>query len=315
MKVRGSGNLKRLMVLFMIAAVTFTMLLTQGCKGNQAKSQADDQVVAKVNGEPIYRKELVDELIKKFGDQVLNELIMKKLVMQEAKKEGITVSENEIDEYMKKLEKNMGGKETMEMRMKGAHISKEDMAKDIRSNLILKKLVLKTIDENDKEIFYETKIKNKAPYVELWMIVVPDKDLAKSIKEKLSLGEDFEKLAKKYSLLTYQGITNGYIGLVSRFDVEADRLVPKELAKYIFNAKVGDIIGPVLVERNHKKLYYILKITAIKKSYDDFKDEIEDVLASQKARDYLNNLREKADVEILLHKQESQGENETKESK
>ncbi len=300
-------NLRKAVICTLIPLIVLAIVLVGGCKSKDdtETSKTGTDIVAKVNGEPIYRQELVDELVKRYGNQVLNELIMKKLVEQEAKKQGITVTDDEINKYMSQMEKSMGGKESMDIKLKNANITRQDVVKDIRYNLLLKKLILKEIDENDKEIFYETKIKDKAPYVELWMIVVPTKELADVVKEKLQLGEDFAKMAKKYSLLTYQGIPNGYIGLINRYEVEADKLVPKQLARHIFNAKLNQVVGPILVERDKKKLYYIFKITQIKKTYEDFKEDIEDILASTKAQQYLNKLRERAEVENFLRNSQS----------
>ena len=61
-------------------------------------------VAALVNGQPISRLSVIRELEKQSGKQALDSLITKKLVEDEAGKKGITVSPNEVQDEIKKIE-------------------------------------------------------------------------------------------------------------------------------------------------------------------------------------------------------------------
>lgn len=61
-------------------------------------------VVAKVNGEVITRAEYTQELEKTAGKQVLEGLTTKKIIQQQAEEKNITVSEEEINAEIKKIE-------------------------------------------------------------------------------------------------------------------------------------------------------------------------------------------------------------------
>ncbi len=70
--------------------------------------EGDQTVLVTVNGDPIYQGEL-DEYWERLPpqlkleiskDQLLNEFVQERLLLQEAEKQGITVSEGEVDEYI-----------------------------------------------------------------------------------------------------------------------------------------------------------------------------------------------------------------------
>ena len=65
--------------------------------------------VAKVNGEAISRSEYTKELEKAAGKQVLDSLTTKKIIMQEAKKKNIVVSDKDVEAELKKIEAQLKG--------------------------------------------------------------------------------------------------------------------------------------------------------------------------------------------------------------
>lgn len=63
-------------------------------------------VVATINGQPISRLTLIREMEKSSGKQVLEGLIGKTLILQEAKRQNVLVGKEEIDQEMAKIEEN-----------------------------------------------------------------------------------------------------------------------------------------------------------------------------------------------------------------
>jgi parvulin-like peptidyl-prolyl isomerase len=64
-------------------------------------------VAATVNGKPISRIAVVQELERQSGKQTLDSVITKTLVQQEAEKKNITITDKQIDEEIKKIEDNL----------------------------------------------------------------------------------------------------------------------------------------------------------------------------------------------------------------
>ena len=60
-------------------------------------------VVATVNGVPVSRITLLKEMESQIGEQVLDSLITRQLILQEAKKQNIAVTDEEIDQEIEKL--------------------------------------------------------------------------------------------------------------------------------------------------------------------------------------------------------------------
>lgn len=298
-----------------ILSALLIALFLSSCAQNQPsmtekKEKEAKQVVAIVNGEEITKKELVDELIKRYGKATLNDLIKRKLIEQEARKEGVTVTPEEIKEAMNKLEKQIGGKETLNLQLQNRNVSRADLEEDIKYNLLLKKLVIKNmIDPSDLKIFYDTELKPNGPFAEIWMIVVTDKSRAEAIVKELKAGASFEKLSRQYSMAATSNLggtlPNGYIGIVGKKEVESgarlNNFIPPQLSKAIFTAKPGSIVGPIEIStQKGVTLYYIIKVEKIYKSFEDMKPIIEDILAARKANEYLSNLMRKAKIEVHL---------------
>ncbi len=69
-----------------------------GCK----KNEENGEVVAKVSDQVITKDQLYDAMVEQNGEQVLNSLISEKIIELEAKKQNIEVSDEEVEEKIKK---------------------------------------------------------------------------------------------------------------------------------------------------------------------------------------------------------------------
>lgn len=102
-------------------------------------------VVALVNGQPIFRSSLVRELERQSGQQVLDTLILKTVIMQEATKQKVSVAPTEVDEEIVKLEetfKNRGQDLASALAVQGMTQA------DLKEQMMLQKLVEKMVDQN-----------------------------------------------------------------------------------------------------------------------------------------------------------------------
>ena len=71
-------------------------------------------IAATVNGMPITNPELQMQLNNQFRTQTLDQLITKKIILDEATKNNALPTEKEIDEKVKELETQVGGTETLD---------------------------------------------------------------------------------------------------------------------------------------------------------------------------------------------------------
>lgn len=110
-------------------------------------------LVATVNGEPISRSALTQELERQAGKQVLNSLITKVLVLQEAKRQGVTISDAEITAELKKIEdtfSKQGQKLSDVMRAQG--VTTQSLRDQIKIQKLAEKIVGRGITVSDKEV-------------------------------------------------------------------------------------------------------------------------------------------------------------------
>lgn len=138
-------------------------------------------VAAVVNGQPISRIAVLQETEKQGGKQALSALIRNILVEQEAKKQNVTISEKQIDDQIKTVETNLskqGQKIDQLLAMEG--MTRADLRKVIRLDLLVTKMVEKGVKVTDKEI---------SAYIEQNKDIMPkdknESQLKKTVAERL----------------------------------------------------------------------------------------------------------------------------------
>ncbi len=122
-------------------------------------------IAAVVNGRPIYRPVVISELEKQGGKQTLDSLITQDLIVQEAARKNITVSQKEIDDQLKTIESNISGQGlTLDQALQQQGMTKNDLINQIKLQLMLQKLVGDNVTVTDKEIEdYIAANKNQLP--------------------------------------------------------------------------------------------------------------------------------------------------------
>lgn len=105
-----------------------------------------------VNGQPIFGWEYIGELHNRAGAQTLDSLITQKLLVQEAAKRGVTVSEEEVESRIADLESNLEGSGGLDQALSFSGMTRDDLKAQIRLNLMVEKLVDEEIEISDEEI-------------------------------------------------------------------------------------------------------------------------------------------------------------------
>ncbi|MDO8523119.1 MAG: SurA N-terminal domain-containing protein [bacterium] len=110
-------------------------------------------IAALVNGSPISRFEVLGQLEKTSGKSVLDSLITKKLIEDEAKKKGISVSTDEVKTEISKIEeqvKSQGG--TLDAALAQQGMTRADLETQIFVNGKIQKLLADKLNITDDEI-------------------------------------------------------------------------------------------------------------------------------------------------------------------
>lgn len=112
----------------------------------------DKILVATINGRPVFRYELNQRLTSTYGKEALENLIVEKLIKDEAKKRGVSVSAQDVEQEAKKLEKSLGEGVTLEDALKFQGVSLADFKKQLELRLQLNKIMEKEITISEEEV-------------------------------------------------------------------------------------------------------------------------------------------------------------------
>lgn len=201
-----------------LTAILVLCLLIAGC------SKGNGSVVAEVNGTKIYASDIENivnyekqkydplvagtpESMKRLTQAALEVLIQEALLLDEAKRTNVTVSNDDMDSELKA---NFGTANRRKVKdtLKEHEVNTDFWLRTQKNKLIIRELVKRevvdTIPVNDAEIkAYYNKNKKEFSHGKQYrarQILTDSFDRAKEIKKKLNEGANFEELAKKYSL-------------------------------------------------------------------------------------------------------------------
>lgn len=302
--------------LALLLVTVMTMGLFAGCGSDDASMGGED--VIKVNDTAL-TKNYVDARIQQvfqqnqlqsddaysgyYKSQILNGLVETELMVQEAKNQGIEVSNKDKDAYKEKLiDQSYGSKENFE-----AYLSEYDISDEMLDRMLEEKLYYDGLMENlkkdvsvDAEGYYNENVTqfNVADQVKASHILVKDEKTAKDIIKKLDDGKKFADLAKKYSEDTATKNEGGELGFFT-----ADKMVP-EFSSAAFALEPGQYTKePVQTAYGYHVILCEEKQAAHQQTYDEVKDELKESLANQEVQEkyyeLMNKLREKANIEYL----------------
>jgi len=109
-------------------------------------------IAALVNGQPITRLSVISALEKQSGKTTLDGLITKKIILQEAKKRKVTVTQSDIDAEIKKIETSLQTQGlTLDQALAYQGMTKSDLNNEIKIQVALNKMI-GTVAVTEKEI-------------------------------------------------------------------------------------------------------------------------------------------------------------------
>lgn len=234
-----------------------SLTLAAGVVGLAACSGGGDTVVKSKAGD-VSKEELYDAMKERVGDQVLQQLVVEKVLEKEYK-----VSDKELDAEMNKIKDQLGEQFEMQL-MQSGFSDEEDFREVLYLNLLQQKAATKDIEVTDDELqeYYD----QKEPDIEVRHIIVDDEKTAKEAKKKLDDGEDFADVAKEYS--TDGAAENGGdLGTLSREDPQMD----EDFKAAAFDLKEGEVSDPVKTQFG----WHLIEVTKKpeKEEFDKVKDE------------------------------------------
>jgi peptidyl-prolyl cis-trans isomerase C len=291
------------------------------------------EIVATVNGQNITKQQLeeifnaaVETSGAKASDlsneqklgaytQLLQELIMDKIVSEASSKEK--VSDADVNAEIAKIKKQFPDDKAFEAQLKEAGQTPDKLKENIRTMLqqqrwMKSQVKLADVTEATAKTFYDS---NKSEFEQpqtvkashiLFMVpqdasedvVKQKKDAASQAAERATKGEDFTKLAQELSEEPGAKETGGDLGYFTK-----DRMVP-EFADATFSQKINEVSQPVRTQFG----WHVIKVTDKKEAglvpFAEVKDQIVAYLKNNEQRQavdsVLSKLKGAAKIETFL---------------
>ncbi len=311
--------------------LTMILILLVAIAGCQKQA---DSTIATINGQAITQSEYdkyynliknnyeqqrgsaLDEtadkdLIDTIKSSTFDDLVMQKLLRQEAQKQSISISDQEIDDVLNPFKESKNAEEDngYQKFLDSMQVSDKDIRNQVEISLLYDKLLEKVItdvvvtDEEAQQYYKENEAMFKDPGgIQIYHILVDSEQLAKDIINRVKQGEDFAALAAKYSSDPGSKDEGGDVGLVN----ESTNFVP-EFKAAALALKPGQL-HPAPVKSEYG--YHIIKsgdrVAPTQTSYTEVKDELKKQMEmdekNTKFEAYLQNLKDSADIKDLRNK-------------
>ncbi|MEZ5012961.1 MAG: peptidylprolyl isomerase [Chitinophagales bacterium] len=224
-------------------------------------AQVGDKIILKSDVEAFYQDELQKgDLPEDYRCRILQELITQKLLLIQAAKDSIEVSEDEVesnlDNRIRHFIQLFGSQEKMEAFYgKSVQEIKEEFRDDLRNLLLIQRMQDQIFDglsvsPSEVKAFYASIPQDSLPlinaevsYAQIVIVPKPNTEQkaiarakAEDIRQRILNGEDFCKLVDLYSL---EKDNCGYLGCntretyVTEFSAAAFRLKPGEISEVV----------------------------------------------------------------------------------
>lgn len=232
----------------------------------------------------------LEEVIK---DQVLDKMIMERLIQIEADKMDISVSEDELNKKLDEYIVVTGGEKAFDEFLKSNSLEREFFKENLKKELLVnkhKEKFMETVEIKDKDAraFFDEN-KEKLEVIRASHILVKTEEEAQKILDRLEIGENFEDLAKGLSSDKASGLLGGDLG----YFIRGTRLPEfEEVAFSLEKDQISDIVKTEIG-------YHIIKLVDRKDVYEELKDEITMVLKDEKYTEEMTRIRNKSKVKVF----------------
>lgn len=263
-----------------------------------AKAEVIDKIIATVNDRPITTydlKELAPFYHAKDEKQLLNDVINDYVIEDIAKKDGIVLTDEDINQFIENVAKNNNlTKDQLEQKIKQEGLSYDYYKEFAKFNAyklkVMQKIFAPTIQIDEQEIknFYNNhpNLFNQSTVV-LDIIETKNKTDIEDAMKQLQLGASFDSVKEKYS------VDKSEPKKVYLSDIN------KQLQGIIEKMQVGQI-SPIIESSNGSFIIKVLDKKDVNLPFDEVKDKIRNLLFEEKLQDrfasWLNGIKSSMDI-------------------
>ena len=229
-------------------------------------------------------------------ENILEKLVIEKLIAKESEDLKIAVTEEEVAKKLEEYINDMDGQENFDEFLSSNNLTKEFFEANMRKELLVDKHKqtflegVKITDEDANEYFEENK--SQIVVLNASHILLATEGEAEAVLERLNNGEDFATVATLESLDSVSAAKGGELGEFTKGQMIS------EFEDAAFALEEGQTSGLVKTEVG----YHIIHINERKDTFDELKDDIIEVLKENEYLSKIQELRVDAKVESYLDK-------------
>jgi parvulin-like peptidyl-prolyl isomerase len=244
-------------------------------------------VMAVVNGQDIKRDALGTACVERFGKDVLEGLVNKRLIMHHCRNRNIEVTDQEIDAEIDKMAKRfkIGREQWVQMLERERGINVEQYRRDILwPTLALRKCAAKDLEISDVQLneAYEAQY---GPSVKCRLIVVADRKLAEQLHRQLTdRPDDFARLAMQNSIDVNSASIGGLIQPIRH------HLGDPNIEREVFTMEDGKISSIIPVGEQFAILKCEGKLPARNVPIESVREELSEQIREGRLRDVAGKL-------------------------
>jgi peptidyl-prolyl cis-trans isomerase C len=311
---------------------------TAGSDIKNDSGEKSGEIVAKINGQPIYREQLAPyteqelkkfrkfgmtrkvspEVMKRMEKRVLDRVIAEELLNQESQQIKIDDIDKKVDEGILKLKIKYGGEKKFKGYLESKKLTEDGLRDNIRKRIYADKYLEEkgirnpVIPEEEIKKYYEDTKSNyrRDEYIKVSHILIKagenasqeEKEAARKkagkVLEEIKGGKDFAAMAREYS-------EDGSAANGGGLDYIKRGYMPPEFDSAAFAMSKGEVSKVVQTKFG----FHIIKVFDKKPAgitpYDEVKDFIrkflQEELSKKKLLSYMEELKAKAKIEVLIN--------------
>ncbi len=257
-------------------------------------------VMAVVNGQDIKRDALGTACVERFGKDVLEGMVNKRLIMHYCRNRNIEVTDADVDAEIDRMAKRfkIGREQWLQMLERERNINPEQYKRDILwPTLALRKCAAEELQVSDAQLTeaYEAQY---GPAVKCRLIVVADRKLADQIHRQVSdRPDDFARLAMQHSVDVNSASIGGLIQPIRH------HLGDPNIEREVFALEDGKISSIIPVGEQFAILKCEGQMPARNVPIESVREELSEQLKEGKLREYaakrFQELQKVATIQIV----------------
>ena len=221
-----------------------------------------------------------------FWEEIIDEV----LIEQAVEREGITVSDEELQEAVDNFRQAAGlqrASDTHEW-LKQSKMVVEDLENLLERETVTNKLREKIADDDAVERYFAEK-QLSFDAAEISHIVVEQEGIAEELFSQIQEEEsDFTTLARDYSIDIDSKETGGQMGIVNR------KMLSPQMEAAVFGSDEGDVVGPIKTDMG----YHIIRVEKILPG--ELNDQTKAVIEKVLFCNWLTEEYQKANIDLKL---------------